>query len=96
MTIQEIIGPPTGSMADWMSALLVPGAKLLATTTYGPAFPLMLKPLPAAELSWSSACLRSAGPPSPRSIWAVLWLLFRDCGSLGLPRPADDAERGAD
>lgn len=35
--------------ADSMSSAVVPGAKLLASTTYGPALPLILKPGPVAR-----------------------------------------------
>ena len=47
MTLQLVISPPIGVMADSMSAAVVPGAKLLPTTTYGPASPRMLIPIPA-------------------------------------------------
>lgn len=47
---QFITEPQTGSKADWMSAAVVPGAKLLPMTTNGPELaPLMLIPPP--ELS---------------------------------------------
>lgn len=36
--------PVLGTMADSMSAAVVPGAKLLPITTYGPAKPRMLNP----------------------------------------------------
>ena len=47
--LQLVISPPIGVMADSMSADVVPGAKLLPTTTYGPAKPRMLIPVPAAR-----------------------------------------------
>lgn len=43
-TRQLNIGPETGSMAAWMSAAIVPGAKLLPTTMNGPEAPLIDKP----------------------------------------------------
>lgn len=42
MTLQLCISPPLGIIADSMSAAVVPGAKLLPMTTYGPAVPRML------------------------------------------------------
>jgi hypothetical protein len=44
--IQQLkTGPAMGSMADWMSAAVVPGAKLLPITTNGPELaPLMEMP----------------------------------------------------
>lgn len=47
MTLQLKISPPIGVMADSMSAAVVPGAKLLPTTIYGPASPRILIPFPA-------------------------------------------------
>lgn len=40
--LQLSISPPLGIIADSMSAAVVPGAKLLPMTTYGPAVPRML------------------------------------------------------
>ena len=40
--LQLCISPPLGIIADSMSAAVVPGAKLLPMTTYGPAVPLIL------------------------------------------------------
>ena len=40
--LQRWISPPIGSIADSMSAAVVPGAKLLPCTTYGPAKPRIL------------------------------------------------------
>ena len=48
--LQDSISPVMASIADWMSALVVPGAKLLPTTQYGPAAPLMLNSLGAPIL----------------------------------------------
>ena len=36
-SLQLLTSPPTGCIAASMSAAVVPGAKLLAITTYGPA-----------------------------------------------------------
>ena len=44
ITRQLNTGPEVGSRADWMSAAVVPGAKLLPTTTKGPEAPLMDRP----------------------------------------------------
>lgn len=46
-TLQLTIAPPTGSSADWISAAVVPGAKLLPITTNGPEpAPLIEIPMP--------------------------------------------------
>lgn len=54
MILQLCISPPLGTIADSMSAAVVPGAKLLPITTYGPAVPRMLissaRPLDATPL----------------------------------------------
>ena len=42
MILQLCISPALGTMADSISAAVVPGAKLLPITTYGPARPRML------------------------------------------------------
>lgn len=47
--LQLCSSPPMGSIADSISAAVVPGAKLLPCTTYGPAKPRMLYPLPGAR-----------------------------------------------
>lgn len=57
MTLQLCIFPPLGTMADSISAAVVPGAKLLPITTYGPAIPRML--------SSSAAVLPPTGPCVP-------------------------------
>ena len=53
--MQLNIGPPLGCIADSMSAAVVPGAKLLPTTRYGPgAVPRMLiSPSSVPTLSWA-------------------------------------------
>lgn len=53
ITLQLVISPPTGIIADSISAAVVPGAKLLPTTTHGPAKPRILMPLPARRtVTW--------------------------------------------
>ena len=47
--LQLCSSPPMGSIADSISADVVPGAKLLPCTTYGPANPRILYPLPGAR-----------------------------------------------
>jgi hypothetical protein len=44
---QDCISPPSGVIADSMSALVVPGAKLLPMTVYGPASPRIVIPVPS-------------------------------------------------
>jgi hypothetical protein len=54
MTRQLSIGPEVGSRADWMSAAVVPRAKLLPTTTNGPEAPLMDRPpLGSRIVAWA-------------------------------------------
>ena len=54
VTRQLSIGPVVGSSADWMSAAVVPGAKLLPTTTNGPEAPLMDRPpLGCRMVAWA-------------------------------------------
>lgn len=73
MIRQLIISPATPTIADSMSAAVVPGAKLLACTMNGPAVPLMDIPASpprmfacpvscviADEMRFSLACLAAA------------------------------------
>lgn len=78
--MQPDMSPPTGAMTLSMSAAVVPGAKLLATTQYGPAAPrivislstvakdrgLMLNEAGGACCAavWYAASLLSSAPPS--------------------------------
>ena len=50
ITRQLSMGPETGSSADWISAAVVPGAKLLPTTMKGPEAPLMDRSLPGLRI----------------------------------------------
>jgi len=79
INLQPDISPPMGAMTLSMSAAVVPGAKLLATTQYGPAAPrivislstgakdrdLMLNEAGGAccAADWYAASLLVSGPP---------------------------------
>lgn len=54
VTRQVSIGPEIGSIADWISAAVVPGAKLLPITTKGPEAPLIVMPVGAGRtVAWA-------------------------------------------
>lgn len=61
--MQLNIGPPLGCIADSMSAAVVPGAKLLPTTRYGPgAVPRMvISSSSGPTLSWARCKAFSLG-----------------------------------
>ena len=89
MTRQECISPPTGIIADSISADVVPGAKLLPTTVYGPASPRILIPMPA---SWTFLLVFTPLICLPVVTWllALVFLrfwLFED--SLDVREPRD-------
>jgi hypothetical protein len=77
MSLQYSRSPPTLRITLSMSAAVVPGAKLLATTTYGPpAAPLMLMIAeePALRVRWRrGSCCCS---------WAEVWLGRGHCEVL--------------
>lgn len=61
MILQLCISPTVGTIADSISAAVVPGAKLLPITTYGPARPRMLNPslAPLILTFCKASCRRS-------------------------------------
>lgn len=61
--MQLSIAPPLGCIADSISAAVVPGAKLLPITRYGPgAVPrIFISPLSGPTLSWARGDAFSLG-----------------------------------
>jgi hypothetical protein len=82
-----------------MSAAVVPGAKLLAITTYGPpAAPLMLM-LPPFAAAFLPALFFLGSGASLEGVLAARWLLLLGSGGLVGPRPLRGValfERGMD
>lgn len=101
-SLQNCRSPPTLRITLSMSAAVVPGAKLLATTTYGPpAAPLMLMlppPFPTA-VAFLPALLFLGSGASFEGTLAARWLLLLESGGLVGPRPLRGValfERGID
>ena len=73
--LQLCISPPLGIMADSISAAVVPGAKLVPTTTYGPAVPRMLSSSPGLfavvplRCDWVTAASKSRSFLFCRTSW---------------------------
>ena len=100
MIAQDSISPATISMVDCMSALVVPGAKLLPTTTYGPAAPLILNSFEIAAFPPFQLLLRlEVGLDAkglclgPRSF--LIWLAsrFRAAWNFGLVTGEEECAR---
>jgi len=99
MSLQNCRSPPTLRITLSMSAAVVPGAKLLAITTYGPpAAPLMLM-LPPFAAAFLPALFFLGSGASLEGVLAARWLLLVESGGLVGPRPLRGValfERGID
>jgi len=99
MSLQNCSSPPTLRITLSMSAAVVPGAKLLAITMYGPpAAPLMLMLPPFAAAFLPALFFRGSGA-SLEGVLAARWLLLLESGGLVGPRPLRGValfERGMD
>lgn len=86
-SLQNCRSPPTLRITLSMSAAVVPGAKLLAITTYGPpAAPLMLMLPPFAAAFFPALFFLGSGA-SLEGTLAPRWLLLFESGGLVGPRP---------
>jgi len=100
ISLQYKMSPPTLRITLSMSAAVVPGAKLLATTTYGPpAAPLMLMLPPFAAGFFAPNVLLLGCAANFEDTLALRWLLLLTGGGLVGPRPLRGVvlfERGID
>jgi len=92
MSRQLKLTPPTGVIALSISAAVVPKAKFLAMTTYGPASPLIVKPAldfgPLTTLNWlfkaGDEAERSRAVPSRSLRWLVRNLEVRGAAAVAV------------
>jgi hypothetical protein len=74
INLQPDMSPPMGAMTLSMSAAVVPGAKLLATTQYGPAAPRMVISLSTGAKD-RDLMLKEAGGGCCAAVWYAASLL---------------------